>query len=81
MARRARPEPTKVFPLKIDIPREEAIALAVLAAEIALTSWRRKRSQWSASMLRTRRDITIALEHEHGLRHWVQGRRLKRVSR
>jgi hypothetical protein len=81
MARRTRPEPTKVFPLNIDIPREEAIALAVLAMETALTSYRRKRIQWSTTMLRTRRDIGIALEHEHGLRHWVQDARIRRANR
>ena len=53
MARRTKPAPTKVFPLNIDIPREEAIALGILAMETALTSWRRKRIQWSSSMLRT----------------------------
>jgi hypothetical protein len=51
----------------VTIPPEEAVALLLLAIEVAAVAVQRRRIALSSRVYRLKRDLEFAVNHDHGL--------------
>jgi hypothetical protein len=57
------PTPARGIP-KVQIPPEEAVALAIVVLDSVLLAWQRKRLSYSTRLFHIRRQLTMGLEHD-----------------